>query len=108
VDDQPGDAAGEAVGECLHHGAVAPVEHVDAAAQVDDRQARVGGHELQDRFELVRGVRVHLGGRAHLGEAETSELEQRMVASNALLEQGVNLAQTWSSGFHDPHSTASH
>jgi len=51
---------------------------------------------------------VHLGGRAHLGEAETSELEQRMVASNALLEQGVNLAQTWSSGFHDPHSTASH
>jgi hypothetical protein len=108
MDDQPGDAAGEAVGEFPHHGAVSPVQHVEATVQVDDRQARMGGHELQDVFELVWRVRVYLGGRAHLGEAETSELEQRIVAINALLEQGMNVAQTSSSGFHDPHSTAAH
>jgi hypothetical protein len=108
MDDQSGHAAGEAVGEFPHHGAVPPVQHVDATVQVDDRQARMGGHELQDVFELVRRVRVHLGGRAHLGEAETSEPEQRIVSINALLEQGMNVAQTSSSRFHDPHSTAPH
>jgi hypothetical protein len=108
MDDQPGDAACEAVGEFPHHGMVPPVQHVDATAQVDDRQARMGGHELQDCFELVRRVRVHLGGHAHLGEAETSEPEQRIVSINALLEQGMNVAQTSSSRFHDPHSTAPH
>jgi hypothetical protein len=108
MDDQPGDAAGEAVGEFRHHGAVSPVEHVDATAQVDDRQARMGGHELQGIFELVRRVRVHLGSHAHLGEAETSEPEQRIVSINALLEQGMNVAPTSSSRFPDPHSTAPH
>jgi hypothetical protein len=68
------------------------MQHVDATAQVDNRQARMGGHELQDMLELVRCVRVHLGGRAHLGEAETSEPEQRIVSINALLEQGMNVA----------------
>jgi len=58
MDDQPGDAAGEAVGEFPHHGAVPPVQHVDATVQVDDRQACMGGHELQDGFELVWRVRV--------------------------------------------------
>jgi hypothetical protein len=51
---------------------------------------------------------VHLGGRAHLGEAETSESEQRIVSINALLEQGMNVAQTSSVRFHDPHSAAPH
>jgi transposase len=91
--DQSGDAACEAVGEFPHHGAVPPVQHVDATAQVDDRQARMGGHELQDIFEVVRRVRVHLGGHSHLGEAETSEFEQRIVAINALLEQGMNVPE---------------
>jgi hypothetical protein len=68
----------------------------------------MGGHELQDMLELVRRVRVYLGSHAHLGEAETSEPEQRIVSINALLEQGMNVAQTSSSRFHDPHSTASH
>jgi hypothetical protein len=108
MDDQPGDAACEAVGEFPHHGAVPLLQHVDATAQVDDRQAGMGGHELQDMLELVRRVRVHLGGHAHLGEAETSESEQRIVSINALLEQGMNVAQTSSSRFHDPHSTAPH
>ena len=121
MDDQSGDAAREAVGEFPHHGAVPRVQDVDATVQVDDRQARMGGHELQEMLELVRRVRVHLGGRAHLGEAETSEFEQRIVSINALLEQGMNvpeylllrvgslgagLAETSSGTFHDPHSTA--
>src|SRR4029453_11232039 len=120
MDDQSGDAACEAVGEFPPHGAVLPVQHVDATAQVDDRQPRMGGHELQDIFELVWRVRIHLGGRTHLSEAETSEFEQRIVANNALLEQGMNmskyvllrfralgvgLAETSSGMLHDPHST---
>jgi hypothetical protein len=59
---------------------------------------------------------VYFGGQAHLGEAETSELEQRIVSINALLEQGMNvpehlllrvgslgarLAETSSGSFHD-------
>ena len=90
VDHQAGDAAGEAVGELPHHGAVPPVQHVDAPAQVDDGQARMGGHELQDILELVRRVGVHLRGDAHLGEAEPRQLEQRIVPVDTLLEQGVN------------------
>ena len=90
MDDQAGDAACEAVGEFPHHGAVSPVQHVEAAAQVDDGQARMGGHELQDVVELVRRVGVHLGRGAHLGEAEPGQLEQRIVPVDALLEQGVN------------------
>jgi hypothetical protein len=108
MDDQSGDAAGEAVGEFPHHGAVPLLQHVDTTAQVDDRQAGMGGHELQDMLELVRCVRVQLGGRAHLGETETSEPEQRIVSINALLEQGMNVARTSSRRFHDPHSTAPH
>jgi hypothetical protein len=108
MDDQSGDAAGKAVGEFPHHGTVPPMQYVDATAQVDDRQARMEGHELQDSFELVRRVRVYLGGHAHLGEAETSEPEQRIVSINALLEQGMNVARTSLSRFHDRYSTAPH
>ena len=32
-------------------------------------------NELQNVLKLVRGVCVHLGGQAHLGEAEAGELE---------------------------------
>jgi hypothetical protein len=108
MDDQSGDAAGKAVGEFPHHGTVPPMQYVDATAQMDDRQAPMEGHELQDMLELVRRVRVYLGGRAHLGEAETSESEQRIVSINALLEQGMNVAQTSLSSFHDRYSTAPH
>ena len=53
----------------------------------------MGGHELQDMLEMVRRVRVYLGGRAHLGETEASESEQRIVSINALLEQGMNVPE---------------
>ena len=121
MDDQAGDAACEAVGEFPHHGAVPPMQHVEATAEVDDGQARVGGHELQDILELARRVGVYLRGRAHLGEAEPSEFEQRIVSIDALLEQGVNvprnplsrggspgagLAETSFGTIHDPHFTA--
>src|SRR5262249_37155195 len=90
VDDQAGDASREAIGELPHHRAVPPVQHVDATVQVDDGQTRMGGRELQDILELVGCVGVYLGGRAHLGEAQPSELEQRIVPIYAPLEQGVN------------------
>ncbi len=65
----------------------------------------MGGHELQDIVELLRRVGVHLGGRAHLGEAEPGEPEQRIVPVDALLEQGVHvhghLAGTLSGTIHD-------
>jgi hypothetical protein len=81
----------------------------------------MGGHELQDILELIRSVGVHLRGRAHLGEAEPSESEQRIVSIDALLEQGVNvprhhlsrggspgavLAETSFGTIHDPHFSA--
>ena len=54
MDDQAGDPACEAVSEFAHHGAVSPVQHVEAAAQVDHGQAGMGGHERQHVVELVR------------------------------------------------------
>ena len=122
MDDQAGDAACEAVGEFPDHGAAPPVQHVDATVQVDEGQARMRGHKLQDILELVRRVGVHLGGHARLGEAEPSEFEQRLVPGDALLEQGMNgqghrlprggspgagLAGTSLGTIHIPHSTAS-
>jgi hypothetical protein len=92
VNDQAGDAAREAVGEFPHLGAVPPVQHVDAAAQVHHGQALMGGHERQDVLELFRCVGVHLGGRAHLGEAQPGQPEQRIVPVYALLEQGVQIS----------------
>ena len=90
MDDEAGDTAREAVGEFPHQRAVPPVQHVDAPAQVDDGQARMGRHEPQDMLELIWRVGVDLGGRAHLGEAEPGEPEQRLIPVDALLEQGVN------------------
>jgi hypothetical protein len=66
----------------------------------------MGGHELQDILEVIRRVGVHLGGHAHLSEAELGEPEQRIVPVDALLEQGVqvsgHLARTWFVSVHDP------
>jgi hypothetical protein len=90
MDDQAGDPACEAVSEFPDRGATSLVEHVDAAIQVHHRQARVGGHESQDVLELVRRIGVYLRRNAHLGEAEPSEFEQRVVPGDALLEQGMN------------------
>ena len=73
MDDEAGDAAREAVGECLYQRAVPPVQHVDAPVQVDDGQARMGRDESQDMLELIWRVGVDLGGRAHLGEAQPGE-----------------------------------
>ena len=119
---RPGqDPACEAVSEFPHHGAVSPVQYVEAAAQVDDRQACMGGHERQHIVELVRCIGVHLGRSAHLGEAQPGELEQRIVPIDASLEQGMNVsgrilprgdtpgtgvAGTLSGTIHDPHFAA--
>jgi hypothetical protein len=70
VDDEPGDAAREAVGEFLDQRAVPAVQHVDTPVQVDDGQARMGRHEPQDILERIRRVGVDLGARAHLCEAQ--------------------------------------
>ncbi len=86
VDDQTRDPSGEAVGEFPDRGAVLLVHEIDAAVQVNHRQARMGGRELQDIVKLARGVGVHLGCQAHLGEAERGQLEYRIIPRDALLE----------------------
>jgi hypothetical protein len=90
MDDHPSDTACEAVSELPDRGPASLVENVDAAIQVHNRQARVGGHEAQDVLQLVRRVSVYLGRDTHLGEAEPGELKQSVVPGNALLEQGMN------------------
>jgi hypothetical protein len=93
VNDEAGDAAREAVGEFLYQRAVPPMQHVDAAVQMDDGQGRMGRYEPQDMLELIWRFGVDLGACAHLGEAEPGEPEQRLIAADALLEQGVNAAR---------------
>ncbi len=121
MDDQASHPARETVSEFAHHGAVSPVQHVEAAAQVDHRQAGLGGHERQHVVELVRCIGVHLGRHAHLGEPQRGESQQRIVPIDASLEQGVNVpgrhlprgdtpgpgfAGTLSGTIHDPHPAA--
>ena len=89
VDDQAADAAREPVGELPDRGAALLVQQVDAAVQVDRGQAPVRGDELQDMLQLAGRVGVRLGGQARLGEAEASQLEQRIVPGHAPVEQGV-------------------
>jgi hypothetical protein len=90
MDDHPSDSACEAVSEFPDRGPASLVENVDAAVQVHNRQACVGGHEAQDVLQLIRRVGVYLGRDAHLGEAEPGEFKQSVVPGNALLEQGMN------------------
>jgi hypothetical protein len=90
MDDHPCHPACEAVSEVPDRRATSLVEHIDAAIQVHHRQARMGGHESQDILQLVRRIGVYLRRDAHLGEAEPSEFEQRVVPGDALLEQGMN------------------
>jgi hypothetical protein len=90
MDDHPSESACEAVSEFHDRGPAPLVEHVDPAIQVHNRQARVAGHEAQDVLQLVRRICVYLGRDAHLGEAESGELKQRVVPGYALLEQGMN------------------
>jgi hypothetical protein len=81
----------------------------------------MGGHERQHIVELVRCIGVHLGRSAHLGEAQPSEFEQRIVSIDALLEQGMNVprrllpwgdapgagvGETLSGTINGPHSAA--
>src|SRR5262249_13766155 len=74
----------------LHdRGAALLVQQVDAAVQVDCRQARMRGDELQDMLELAGRVGVGLGSQARLGEAGAGQLEQRVVPGHAPVEQGV-------------------
>jgi len=75
MDDYTREPAGESAGEFRDHGAAPLVQDIDAAVQVDHRQVRMGRYELQNMIKLVWRVSVHLGGQAHLGEAEPSELE---------------------------------
>jgi hypothetical protein len=57
---------------------------------MDHGQTLMRGHELQNTLKLIWRIGVHLGGHAHLREAETCEFQQRIVSCNTLLEQGVN------------------
>jgi hypothetical protein len=45
--------------------------------------------------ELIWRIGVHLGGHAHLSEAQARESQQRIVSRHALLEQGVNPPGPW-------------
>ena len=117
VDDEAGDAARETAGELPDHGAASIVQHIDAAVQMDHRQVRMRGHEPQNVVKLVWRVGIHLGGQAHLGEAEPGELEQRIVPRDLPLEQAMNRPShpsirrtqlietptTWAATIHGPH-----
>jgi hypothetical protein len=46
----------------------------------------MGRYEVQNMLKVVWRVGIRLGGQAHLGEAEPSEPEQRIVACDAPLE----------------------
>jgi hypothetical protein len=122
MDDHTPEPAGESVGEFRDHGAAPLVQDVDTAVQVDHRQVPMGRYELQNMIKLAWRVRVHLGGQAHLGETEPCELEERIVACDASLEQGMNGLRhllagagvrrtgsltTWPGTIHDLHSTPS-
>jgi hypothetical protein len=86
MDDEASDAACEAVGELTHHAVATLVQHIDAAIQMDHRKVRMRRHEPQNVLKLIRCVGIHLGGQAHLSEAEPGELEQRIVSRDASLE----------------------
>ena len=49
-----------------------------------------GGTNRQNVLELRGRVGIELGGQAHLGEAQTSQLEQRVVSRDTPLEQAMN------------------
>ena len=70
----------------------------------------MGRHEPQDMLELIWRVGIDLGGRAHLGEAEPGEPEQRLIPVDALLEQGVNATRRLAeiSSIHDPQLHSVH
>jgi len=119
MDDETGDAASKSVGELPDHGAARRVQHIDAAVQVDHRPVRVRGHEPQQMLKLLWRAGIYLGGHAHLGETEPSQLEQRIVPRDPALEQAMNrpkhlsvprtqLTKTptrWAGTIHDPHPT---
>ncbi len=90
VDDQAGDPPGETAGEVPDHLPALVLQQADAAVHVHDGQPRFGGGEPQHVLELIRRVRVHLGGHAHLGEPEPGQPQQRVIPGHALLEQGVH------------------
>ena len=112
MDDETGDAAGKAVRELPDHGAARLVQHVDAAVQVDHGLVRVRGHEPQHMLKLRWRVGVYLGGHAHLGEPEPSQLEQRIVPRDPALEQGTNrpkhLSVPRTHAHQDPDQTHRH
>jgi hypothetical protein len=47
-------------------------------------------HEPENVLKLLRRVGIYLGRQAHLGKTETSEFQQRIIAGDAPLKQGVN------------------
>jgi hypothetical protein len=90
VDDQAGNAASESAGEFYDQVAALLVQEIGAAVQVDHRQAGMGRHEPQNMIKFTWRVGVHLGGHAHLGETEPGEPQERIVACDTSLEQGMN------------------
>jgi hypothetical protein len=117
VDDQAADPAGEAAGELADQRPALLLQQVDVAAEVDGRQPWMRGHEPQHVLQLIRRVGVQFGGHARLGEAQPGQLEQRIIASDLPVEQGVNgryritgaagragLPVTWPGMVHGPSS----
>ena len=107
MDNEAGDTARETVGEFPDHGAATLVQHIDATVQVDHRQVRMRGHELQNMLKLVWRVGIYLGSQAHLGKAEPSKLKQRIIPCDASLEQAMNRPEhpTAHTGFRDAQFT---
>ena len=112
MDDQAGHAASESAGEFRDQGAALLVQEIGVAVQVDHRQAGMGRHEFQNMIKFTWRVGVHLGGQARLGETEPSEPQERVVACDTSLEQGMNglrhqTLPTWPVTIHDLHLTRS-
>jgi hypothetical protein len=88
VDDEAGDPPREAVGERLDRRPAPLVQQVDVPAQVHDGPVGLGRREPENPLELLRRVGVELGGQPGLGEAETGQPQQGVVAVDPTLEQG--------------------
>jgi hypothetical protein len=72
----------------------------------------MGRHELQNMIKFTWRAGVHLGGQARLGETEPREPQERIVACDTSLEQGMDgprhqTLATWPVTIHDLHPTPS-
>ncbi len=92
VNDEAGDAPIEAPDERRDPLAVTGGQHIEAAVQVHGRQHVRFGSEREHTLERGAVVRVQLRGQPGLLEPQPREPQQRVVASDTLLEQCSDLA----------------